>query len=415
MWHGSGHVEQFTDPLTQCASCATRVRADKVLEGAGYPGPWDGKPLEALGKAIHEHGVPCPSCGATGEVGLGTPRAFNLLFETAVGAVADEAATTYLRPETAQGAFVHAAAVLAQSRAVLPMGLAQVGKAFRNEIAVGQGLFRTREFEQAEIQLFCHAADSAAMHGEWVRACHDWLLDEEGGPGLAADLVRRRQHEEDELAHYALSTTDLEFRYPFGWGELWGIANRGDYDLRRHAEASGEDTRYRDPKTQAKEASFPHAVEPSLGVGRLVLATICSALRTEAVGSAAEAGKESERVVLGVPDAVAPRKAAVLPLLKTKGMPDAAQAIAAALRVAGAGVIDYDAAGSIGKRYRRQDEVGTPLCVTVDHTTLEDGSVTVRCRDTLRQARLRPVELHKAIGRHGLTRAGLPHGVFERE
>jgi glycyl-tRNA synthetase len=405
-------VEQFTDPLSQCASCATRVRADKVLEEAGHDGPWDGQPAEALAKAIQDHGIACPSCGATGDAGLGKPRAFNLLFETAVGAVADDAATSYLRPETAQGAFVHAASVLAQSRAVLPMGLAQVGKAFRNEIAVGQGLFRTREFEQAEIQLFCNASDSAKIHREWVGACNEWLTNAVSGPGLLPELVRRREHEESELAHYALATTDLEFRYPFGWGELWGIANRGDYDLQRHAQASGQDMRYRDPKTQSKEASFPHAVEPSLGIGRLFLATMCSSLHTEMVEGAG--GKQTERVVLRVPDAVAPRKAAVLPLMKNKGMPDVARAIAQSLRVAGGGVVDFDEAGSIGKRYRRQDEVGTPMCVTVDHTTLEDGSVTVRCRDSLRQARVTADELTSAIGPMGLTRARLPQDVFTR-
>lgn len=390
-------MDQFTDPLTQCGTCKRRFRADKVLEAAGHEGPWDGLTLEELGAELAERAVACPECSATGKEGLGAPRDFNLLFHTSVGPVEGEGARAYLRPETAQGAIVQGPLVLSLTRARLPAGLAQVGRSFRNEIAVGQSLFRTREFEQAEIQVFCAPDDGPSVLASWVDDCHGWLT---GRLGLSGGSVRRRVHEGSELAHYALATTDLEFLYPFGWGELWGVANRGDYDLRRHQEASGHDMRYRDPQTAAKHAFLPHIVEPALGVGRLVLAVLSDCLVTEH----SDAG---ERIVLRVPDGIAPTRAAVLPLMKKLGMPDAAEDIARRLRAAGAGPVCTDVAGSIGKRYRRQDEVGTPLCVTVDHTTLEDGSVTVRCRDTMRQARVSVEQLEGCVGPFGLTRHGL--------
>ncbi|CAE7385899.1 glyQS [Symbiodinium sp. KB8] len=410
VWRGSGHVEEFTDPLTQCETCKRRFRADKLLEEAdGGAEHWDGKTLEEMGAALVALGVACPSCGAKAEAGLGTPRPFNLLFETSIGPVQDGSSTAFLRPETAQGALVQGPLVLSLTRARLPAGLAQVGKSFRNEIAVGQSLFRTREFEQAEIQVFCEPESSGDLLQQWVEDCNTWLVDR---LGLTPSRIRRRVHEESELAHYALATTDIEFNYPFGWGELWGIANRGKYDLLRHEAASGQDMRFRDPRDGGRTAFHPFVVEPALGVGRLVLAVLSDCLVTEAAPAAAKGKKQAPgRLVLRVPDEIAPSRAAVLPLMNKDGMPERAAEIAAALRRMGAGGVQVDTSGSIGKRYRRQDEVGTPLCVTVDYTTLEDGTVTVRCRDTMRQARLSVADIEDAIGPRGLTRDKL-QGVF---
>jgi glycyl-tRNA synthetase len=394
-------VSQFTDPLTQCSECKKRFRADKLLEEHGVEGNWDAATLQGMSKALRAHAIACPECGAPD--GLGEAREFNLLFETRVGAVHDDASVAYLRPETAQGALVQAPAVLSRTRARLPTGIAQVGRSFRNEIAPGQSLFRTREFEQAEIQVFSYPEQAESLHSEWVGLCESWLVER---AGLCQDHVRRRVHEKEELAHYSKGTVDLEFLYPFGWGELWGISNRGDYDLKCHAQGSGQDTRYRDPATQSQDAFHPYVIEPALGVNRLVLAVLSDSLVTEGEGKDA-------RFVLRIPSALAPFKAAVLPLMKKDGLMECSKDLRGLLVQSGGGAISTDGAGSIGKRYRRQDEIGTPVCITVDYTTLEDGSVTIRCRDTMKQSRVSQAELVSCIGPGGIDR-GRMNVFFDR-
>jgi glycyl-tRNA synthetase len=399
VWRASGHVSQFTDPLTQCSECKRRFRVDKLLEEHGVAGNWDAASLDDMTKALRSHAIACPECGA--EHSLGDAREFNLLFETRVGAVQDDASIAYLRPETAQGALVQGPAVLSRMRSRLPAGIAQVGRSFRNEIAPGHSLFRTREFEQAEIQVFSHPKDAERVHSEWTDLCHEWLLLK---VGLDPAKLRRRVHTAEELAHYSKGTTDLEFLYPFGWGELWGISNRGDYDLRCHERGSGQDTRYRDPQTQNQEAFHPFVIEPALGVNRLVLAVLSDAL-------VSEGHEQAPRLVMRLPTALAPFKASVLPLMKKDGMTELSHELRKLLVANGSGPVSSDVAGSIGKRYRRQDEIGTPVCITVDYQTLDDGSVTVRCRDTMAQTRVSQQELLGCIGPLGLDR-GRMDGLF---
>jgi glycyl-tRNA synthetase len=407
VWEASGHVAQFSDPLSECAKCKRRVRADKAVGGAlaaaraaaaaaaaaGAPPPpplspalaalgadAGGASLEALGAALVELRVRCPACGAAaGAGGLGAPASCPLLVETHVGSAAGGGARAFFRPETAQGAYIHFADVLTSTRRRLPLGVGQAGTSWRNEVDVGPFLFRTREFEQLELQYFCAPAASPAAFDMWVDFCERWLTR---AAGLRADSVRRKPYARAELAHYALATTDLEFAFPHGWDELWGVANRGDFDLRAHAAASGVALTYAEPGAGgALGAPFvPHVVEPALGLSRLVFAVLYDGLREETL-----AGGEP-RLVFRVAEDLAPVAVTVLPLVKKEPLLAAADALLA--RLLPHARADADTTGAIGKRYRRADEVGTPLCATVDATTLVDGTVTLRDRDSMAQVRL---------------------------
>jgi glycyl-tRNA synthetase len=350
VWEASGHVSGFTDPLVDCLQCKQRFRADDLA------------------------GDRCPACG--GE--LTEARAFNLMFKTFMGPVENEAAVTYLRPETCQGIFVNFKNVLVSSRKKPPFGIAQIGKSFRNEITTGNFTFRSREFEQYEIEYFVPPEQADQWFEYWVEERLKWYTD----LGIAADRLRLRPHREDELAHYASRCTDIEYGFPFGWSELEGIANRQDFDLRQHQEHSGKDLTYFDEAE--KRRYLPHVIEPSGGVDRSVLAFVVDAYE-EIPGGRGSAGAEVESV-LRLHPRLAPIKAAVLPLVRRDGMPDRAHAIYDDLRRHW--FVEYDEGGSIGRRYRRQDEIGTPFCMTIDSQTAEDGTVTVRDRDTMEQIRV---------------------------
>ena len=350
VWEASGHVSGFTDPLVDCLQCKQRFRADDLA------------------------GDRCPACG--GE--LTEARAFNLMFKTFMGPVENEAAVTYLRPETCQGVFVNFKNVLVSSRKKPPFGIAQIGKSFRNEITTGNFTFRSREFEQYEIEYFVPPEQADQWFEYWVEERLKWYTD----LGIAADRLRLRPHREDELAHYASRCTDIEYGFPFGWSELEGIANRQDFDLRQHQEHSGKDLTYFDEAE--KRRYLPHVIEPSGGVDRSVLAFVVDAYE-EIPGGRGSAGAEVESV-LRLHPRLAPIKAAVLPLVRRDGMPDRAHAIYDDLRRHW--FVEYDEGGSIGRRYRRQDEIGTPFCMTIDSQTAEDGTVTVRDRDTMEQIRV---------------------------
>jgi glycyl-tRNA synthetase len=345
VWEASGHVAGFTDPLVDCKSCKQRFRAD------------------------HVQGNRCPECG--GE--LTEARRFNLMFKTFVGPVEDTAHVAFLRPETAQSMFVNFRNVLETSRLKLPFGIGQIGRSFRNEITPGNFLFRTREFEQMELEYFVRPGDDREWFEHWKHERLEWYV----GLGIARDRLRLRPHGADELAHYAKACVDVEYAFPFGWSELEGIANRGDYDLRQHAEASGKDLTYFDE--ERRERYLPWVIEPAAGVDRSLLAFMVDAYDEDEVDGEA-------RVVLRLHPRLAPYKAAVFPLLRKDGQPERARRIYDALRRHFA--VDYDQAGSIGRRYRRQDEVGTPFGITVDHQTMQDGTVTLRDRDRMDQVRL---------------------------
>ena len=378
VWVASGHLGGFSDPLVDCKNCKSRHRADNLIEDylskkgekANIAG-WTNEQLEAF---LKEHSVPCPVCGKSDFTSI---RKFNLMFKTFQGVTEDTASTVYLRPETAQGIFVNFKNVQRTSRKKVPFGIAQIGKSFRNEITPGNFIFRVREFEQMELEFFCKPGTDLEWFEYWRAFCRDWLL----GLGIKKDNLRLRDHDKDELCFYSKATTDFEFLFPFGWGELWGVADRTDYDLTRHAEHSGKDLNYIDPVTN--ERYIPYVIEPSLGVERMTLAVLSNAYAEEEL----EGG--DTRVVMRFHPALAPVKVAVLPLQKQ--LNERAEALYADLSKQF--MCDFDAAGSIGKRYRRQDEIGTPYCVTVDFDTLEDGTVTVRDRDTMAQERIKADEL----------------------
>ena len=378
VWVASGHLGGFSDPLVDCKNCKSRHRADNLIEDylnkkgekANIAG-WTNEQLEAF---LKEHSVPCPVCGKSDFTSI---RKFNLMFKTFQGVTEDTASTVYLRPETAQGIFVNFKNVQRTSRKKVPFGIAQIGKSFRNEITPGNFIFRVREFEQMELEFFCKPGTDLEWFEYWRAFCRDWLL----GLGIKKDNLRLRDHDKDELCFYSKATTDFEFLFPFGWGELWGVADRTDYDLTRHAEHSGKDLNYIDPVTN--ERYIPYVIEPSLGVERMTLAVLSNAYEEEEL----EGG--DTRVVMRFHPALAPVKVAVLPLQKQ--LNERAEALYADLSKQF--MCDFDAAGSIGKRYRRQDETGTPYCVTVDFDTLEDGTVTVRDRDTMAQERIKADEL----------------------
>ncbi len=369
VWVASGHVGNFSDPLMDCKSCKTRHRADKLIEDTGVnPAGWSFEKMKAY---IDEQDIRCPQCGERNFTDI---RTFNLMFKTFQGVTEDAKNELYLRPETAQGIFVNFANIQRTARKKVPFGVAQIGKSFRNEITPGNFTFRTREFEQMELEFFCKPGTDLEWFEYWKNTCHQWLLS----LGMRDENLKLRDHEKEELSHYSKATTDFEFRFPFGWGELWGVADRTDFDLTQHIRQSGQKLEYFDP--ESGEHYVPYVIEPSLGADRVVLAFLCDAYDEEVV----DAEKNDTRVVLRLHPALAPFKAAVLPL--SKKLSDGAKEVYASL--ARDFMVDFDDAGSIGKRYRRQDEIGTPYCVTFDFDSLEDGCVTVRDRDTMGQERV---------------------------
>ena len=379
VWVASGHVGGFNDPLMDCKACKARFRADKLIEDFTHgEETGDGWTNEELEKYIAEHDIVCPVCGKKDFTGI---RQFNLMFKTFQGMNQDSAAELYLRPETAQGIFVNFQNVMRATRKKLPAGIAQIGKSFRNEITPGNFIFRVREFEQMELEFFCKPGEDLEWFNYWRSFCRDWLYS----LGIKPENLRLRDHEPEKLAFYSKATTDFEFLFPFGWGELWGVADRTDYDLTQHQNHSGKSMEYLDPVTNEK--FVPYCVEPSLGVDRMVLAFLCNAYEEQEL-------EKDTRVVLHLHPALAPYKAAVLPLQKNK-LGGLATEIHDELSKYF--MVDYDETGSIGKRYRREDEIGTPLCITVDFDTVEDGTVTVRDRDTMEQVRIHRSELRKYI------------------
>ena len=377
-WVASGHVGGFSDPLIDCKECKTRHRADKLIEEWMHEHNCeeivDGWPDDKMISYMKEHEIACPNCGKQNFTDI---RKFNLMFKTFQGVTEDSKSEIYLRPETAQGIFVNFKNVLRTTRKKLPMGIAQVGKAFRNEITPGNFTFRTREFEQMELEFFCKPGTDLEWFDYWRSFCKKWLLD----LGIKEENIRLRDHSKEELVFYSKATTDIEFAFPFGWGELWGIADRTDYDLSRHMEVSKEDLTYLDDET--KEKYIPYCIEPSLGTDRVALAFLCNGYDEE------EIGEGDVRTVLHLHPAIAPFKAAILPL--SKKLSEKATEIYT--KLSKKFMCDYDESGSIGKRYRREDEIGTPYCITVDFDTLEDNTVTIRDRDTMEQIRVNIDEL----------------------
>ena len=391
-WVASGHLAGFSDPLMDCKECKERFRADKIIEdwcaetSFELPKPIDAFTHAEMKEFVEEHNIPCPSCGKHNFTDI---RQFNLMFKTFQGVTEDAKNTVYLRPETAQGIFTNFVNVQRTTRKKMPFGIAQIGKSFRNEITPGNFIFRVREFEQMELEFFCKPGTDLEWFAYWREFCHNWLLS----IGLKEENIRLRDHDPEELCFYSKATTDFEFLFPFGWGELWGVADRTDYDLTQHQNESKKDLTYFDPETN--ERYIPYVVEPSLGVERTVLSVLCDAYDEEVIDEA----KNDVRTVLHFHPAIAPVKAAILPL--SKKLSDAAGEIYAELSKYF--VVDFDEAGSIGKRYRRQDEIGTPLCITVDFDTVGDaekagdGCVTVRDRDTMEQVRIPISELKSYI------------------
>ena len=377
-WVASGHVGGFSDPLMDCKECKARHRADKLIEDycheKGEDIVVDGWSNEQMIEFIDKNGINCPDCGKHNFTDI---RKFNLMFKTFQGVTEDKAAELFLRPETAQGIFVNFKNIARTSRKKIPFGVGQVGKSFRNEITPGNFTFRTREFEQMELEFFCKPGTDLEWFTYWKDYCKNFLLS----LGMKEENMRLRDHSPEELSHYSNATTDIEFLFPFGWGELWGVADRTDFDLTQHQNHSGESMEYIDPVTN--ERYVPYVIEPSLGADRVALALLCDAYDEE------EVGEGDTRVVLRLAPVLAPVKAAVLPLSKKLGE----KATEVYNMLIKKYACEYDDAGSIGKRYRRQDEIGTPVCITVDFDTLEDGAVTVRDRDTMEQKRIKIEEI----------------------
>ena len=382
VWVASGHVGGFSDPLIDCKECKSRFRADKLIEdhyhalGESVTGV-DGWTNEVLKGVIDEKGISCPQCKKHNYTDI---RQFNLMFKTFQGVTEDSKSEIFLRPETAQGIFINFKNIARSCRQKVPFGIGQIGKSFRNEITPGNFIFRTREFEQMEMEFFCKPGEDLEWFDYWKNFCHNWLLD----LGLVPEAVRLRDHDKEELSHYSNATTDIEFLFPFGWGELWGIADRTDFDLKQHQEHSGKDLTYQDPQTNEKY--LPYVIEPSVGVGRLALAFLVNGYQEEEL-------EKDTRVVLKLHPALAPFKAAILPL--SKKLSDDAMKVYHQLSENH--MVDFDDAGSIGKRYRRHDEVGTPYCITFDFDSLEDNCVTVRDRDTMEQQRIAIDQLEEFI------------------
>ncbi|MDP7104252.1 MAG: glycine--tRNA ligase [SAR202 cluster bacterium] len=353
-WRASGHVDNFSDPLVECKDCRRRFRED------------------------HLDGPRCPECNGK----LSEARQFNMMFKTFMGPIEEQATTVYLRPETAQGIFVNFNNVVTATRKRLPFGIAQIGKAFRNEITTGNFIFRNREFEMLEIEYFVKPGEDEQVHQQWMDDCIKWYTD----LGIDRDRLRLRAHEDNELSHYAKATYDIEYRYPWGWGEIMGIANRTDFDLEAHTEASGQALSYFDP--ESNEHIVPYVIEPSAGIGRAVMTFLIDAYAEEEAPTAS--GKTETRVLLKLHPDLAPVKVAVLPLSRNEKLAPLAQRVFETVQRSGwiKGYVQFDDTQSIGRRYRRQDEVGTPLCVTVDFDSLDDDAVTIRERDTMNQVRV---------------------------
>ena len=389
-WVTTGHVGNFSDPLVDCKGCGARQRADKLIEASesGKGVNVDAMNFDEMDAFISEHeDVVCPQCGKHHFTSI---RKFNLMFKTQIGVTEDTASTCYLRPETAQGIFVNFANIQRTTRRKLPFGVCQVGKAFRNEITPGNFTLRTREFEQMECEFFCQPGTDLEWFQYWRNFCHQWLLS----LGMRDENLRLRDHDPEELCFYSKATTDFEFLFPFGWGELWGVADRTDYDLTQHQNTSGKDLTYFDQ--EKNEHYIPYVIEPSLGVERSVLAVLCDAYDEEVVGQDKK-GNDDVRVVMHFHPALAPFKAAILPLSKKEVLAGPAQKLRDELSKYF--MVDYDDTGSIGKRYRRQDEIGTPYCITLDFQTVgdentpADNAVTIRDRDTMEQVRVPIAEL----------------------
>ena len=383
VWVASGHVGGFSDPLMDCKSCKSRHRADNLIEEYNKKNgiemniaSWTHEQMESY---IKEKEIKCPICGKADFTGI---RQFNLMFKTFQGVTEDSVSTLYLRPETAQGIFVNFLNVQRTTRMKVPFGIGQIGKSFRNEITPGNFIFRVREFEQMELEFFCEPGTDLEWFAYWKEFCKNWLL----GLGIKEENLKLRDHDKEELCFYSNATTDFEYKFPFGWGELWGVADRTDYDLKAHMKVSGKELSYMDPNTNEKYV--PYVIEPSLGVERMVLTILCDAYDEEEL----EGG--DTRVVMHFHPAIAPYKVAILPLQK-KALGDKATEIYHSLMKKFAAT--YDETGSIGKRYRRQDEIGTPLCITVDFDTLENDTVTVRDRDTMAQDRVALADLEAYI------------------
>ena len=383
-WVASGHLGGFSDPLMDCRECKERFRADKLIEDyCAETGTTLSKPIDAFTQAemkdfIEEHNIPCPSCGKHNFTDI---RQFNLMFKTFQGVTEDAKNTVYLRPETAQGIFVNFVNVQRTTRKKLPFGIGQIGKSFRNEITPGNFIFRVREFEQMELEFFCQPGTDLEWFAYWRSFCKNWLLS----LGMTEEHLRLRDHDPEELCFYSKATTDFEFLFPFGWGELWGVADRTDYDLTQHQNTSGKDLTYFDP--DKNERYIPYVIEPSIGVERSFLAFLCDAYDEE------EIGEGDVRTVLHLHPALAPFKAAVLPL--SKKLSD--KAVEIHNELAKYFPTDFDETGSIGKRYRREDEIGTPFCITYDFDSENDGCVTVRDRDTMQQERIKISDLREYI------------------
>ena len=378
VWVASGHVGGFNDPLIDCKSCKSRYRADKMIEDwnrvQGLDVAVDGWDNQSLIQYIKDKGVTCPECGASSFTDI---RQFNMMFKTFQGVTEDSKSEIYLRPETAQGIFVNYKNVQRATRRKIPFGVCQIGKSFRNEITPGNFTFRTREFEQMELEFFCEPGTDLDWFKYWKDFCYNWLINF----GINPDNLKLRDHSQKELSFYSNATTDIEYLFPFGWGELWGIADRTDYDLKKHMECSGEDLSYFDPATNQKYV--PYCVEPSLGADRVTLSFLCEAYDEE------EIAEGDVRTVLRFHPALAPIKIAILPLSK-KLSEDAFKLYQTFNKDYSC---EYDETGSIGKRYRRQDEIGTPYCITFDFDSLNDESVTIRDRDTMKQIRIKINEL----------------------
>ena len=380
VWVASGHVSSFTDPLIDCKKCKSRHRAYKLIEeftdGKETGDGWDNEKLENF---IKENNIVCPNCGKSDFTSI---RQFNLLFETHMGVTEDSASKVYLRGETAQGIFVNFNNVLRSQRAKVPFGIGQIGKAFRNEITPGNFIFRTREFEQMEYEFFCKPGTDLDWHKYWKENCLNFLKS----LGIKEENLRYRDHEADELVFYSKATTDIEYNYPMGWGELWGIADRTDYDLSVHTNHSGTDLKYLDPETNEKYT--PYVIEPSVGVDRLLLAILSDAYNEE------ELEKGEIREVLKLHPAIAPYKVAILPLVKKYHSEKAGEVYKELSKYF---MCTYDESGSIGKRYRREDAIGTPFCITIDDETVNNGTVTLRNRDTMEQITLKLEEVKDYI------------------
>ncbi len=383
-WVASGHLGGFSDPLMDCKVCRSRHRADKLIEDYAFNNSLDVNPAgwsdDEMYNYIKENHIVCPDCGSGDFTNI---RKFNLMFKTFIGVTEDSSNTVYLRPETAQGIFVQFKNVARTTRKKLPFGVGQIGKSFRNEITPGNFVFRTREFEQMELEFFCKPGTDLEWFEYWRSYCEKFLID----LGMREENIRLRDHSPEELCFYSKGTTDIEFLFPFGWGELWGIADRTDYDLKQHQEVSGESMDYFDPETNEKY--IPYVIEPSLGADRVTLAFLCDAYDEEVI----DAEKNDVRTVLHLHPVLAPVKAAVLPL--SKKLSDKAGEIYEEL--AKYYNVEFDETGSIGKRYRRQDEIGTPVCITYDFESENDGCVTVRDRDTMEQVRIPVSEVKSYI------------------